>query len=58
MGLDVMMGVKMIQSAQKAGFEYLDTHHEMESNVLVRGEMEKMGGKIYKKFRVYQKSLV
>jgi len=57
-GLDVMMGVKMIQSAQKAGFEHIDTHHEMESNVLVRGEMEKMGGKLYKKFRVYQKSLV
>jgi hypothetical protein len=56
-GLDVMMGVKMIQSALDAGYEVMDTHHEMETNVRVRGEMERMGGKIYKKFRVYQKAL-
>jgi hypothetical protein len=29
----------------------------MESNVKVRGEMERMGGKIYKKYRVFQKAL-
>lgn len=56
-GLDVMMGVSMIMSAQEAGFEVMDTHHEMESNVLVRAEMEKMGGKLYKKYRVYKKTL-
>jgi len=56
-GLDVMMGVKMIESAQKAGLEIMDTHHELESNVKVRAEMERMGGKVYKKFRVFQKAL-
>ncbi len=58
MGLDVMMGVKMIMSAQEAGMEFMDTHHEMESNVRVRAEMERMGGKVYKRFRVFQKTLV
>ena len=57
MGLDVMMGVKMIASAQKAGISFMDTHPEMESNVKVRAEMERLGGKIYKKYRVYQKTL-
>jgi GNAT superfamily N-acetyltransferase len=57
MGLDVMMGVKMIQSAVEAGYEVMDTHHEMEANVKVRGEMERLGGQLYKKFRVYQKAL-
>jgi hypothetical protein len=57
LGLDVLMGVKMLQSASEAGFEMLDTHHEMESNVKVRAEMERMGGIVYKKFRVYQKNL-
>ncbi len=57
MGLDVMMGVKMIMSAQEAGMEIMDTHHEMETNVRVRAEMERMGGQIYKRFRVYQKPL-
>jgi hypothetical protein len=56
-GRDVLKGVKMIQSAQEAGFTTMDTHHEMESNVRVRGEMERMGGKIYKKYRAYQKDI-
>jgi hypothetical protein len=47
----------MIMSAREAGMEMMDTHHEMEENVKVRAEMEKMGGKVYKKFRIYQKSL-
>ena len=56
-GLDVLMGVKTILSAHEAGLEMIDTHHEMEENVKVRAEMEKMGGKIYKRFRVFQKTL-
>ncbi len=55
-GLDVLMGVKMIMTAREEGMEMMDTHHELEENVRVRAEMEKMGGKVYKKFRVYQKS--
>jgi len=57
MGLDVMMGVKMLESALEAGKEYMDAHHEMETNVKVRAEMERMGGQIYKRYRVFQKSL-
>src|SRR4030042_2570784 len=54
MGLDVIMGYRMISSAQEAGMEFMDTHHEMEANVRVRAIMERMGGKLYKRFRVYQ----
>jgi hypothetical protein len=57
LGLDVLMGTRMIMSASKAGMEMMDTHHELESNAKVRAEMEKMGGKIYKRFRVYQKDI-
>jgi hypothetical protein len=57
MGLDVLMGAKELLSAREAGLETLDSHHEMETNVRVRAEMERMGGKIYKRFRVYQKML-
>jgi len=56
-GIDVLMGVNMLMSASEAGLEVIDTHHEMEENVKVRAEMEKMGGKTYKRFRVYGKSL-
>ncbi len=57
-GLDVLMGVKVLESASKAGMEMMDTHHEMEGNVKVRAEMERMGGTIYKKYRAFQKPLV
>ncbi len=58
MGLDALMGMAMLNSARKAGIEIIDTHHEMEANVRVRSEMERLGGKIYKVYRVYQKALV
>lgn len=57
MGLDVMMGVRMLKSAQAAGLEIIDTHHEMETNLKVRAEMERMGGTIYKRYRVFSKNL-
>ena len=57
MGLDVMLGTKIFISANEAGMEIMDSHHEMEENVQMRAEMERMGGKVYKKFRVYQKAL-
>ena len=56
-GLDGLMGAKMLASAIEAGFEFMDTHHEMEANVRVRTEMERAGGQVYKKFRVFQKTL-
>ena len=56
-GLDVLMGVKTLLSAHEAGLEMIDTHHELEENVKVRAEMVKMGGKLYKRFRVFQKQL-
>ena len=56
-GLDVLMGVKTLMSAHEAGYEMMDTHHEMEANVKVRAEMERMGGTIYKKYRAFHKML-
>ena len=56
-GIDVLFGARMMMSAQEAGMEFMDSHHEMESNVQVRAIMERMGGQVYKKYRVYQKSL-
>ncbi|HPE75943.1 MAG TPA: hypothetical protein PLC80_07630 [Draconibacterium sp.] len=56
-GLDVMMGIKLIESAKKAGKVVIDSHLELETNVKVRAEMEKMGGQVYKRYRIYQKVL-
>jgi len=56
-GLDAIMAIKMIESAKKAGFEYVDSHLELEDNFKVRAEMERMGGKIYKRYRIFTKDL-
>lgn len=56
-GLDVMMGVKMIESAHKQGKTVIDSHLELETNTKVRAEMEKMGGRVYKRFRIFGKDL-
>jgi len=56
-GVDAMIGCATMAAAIDAGFEFVDTHHELEYNVKVRGEMEKLGGRVYKRFRIYGKNL-
>jgi len=56
-GLDVLMAVKMLNAAKAAGKQTIDTHLELEYNTKVRGEMEKLGGTVYKRFRIYEKEL-
>jgi hypothetical protein len=56
-GVDVLLGGAMMRAAIAAGFEVMDSHHELESNVKVRAEMERNGGVIYKRFRIFQKPL-
>lgn len=57
-GLDVLMGIRLIQSAKKSGKTTIDSHLELEYNTKVRAEMEKMGGVVYKRFRIYHKDLI
>ncbi len=56
-GIDTIIGMAMLDSARKQGLMYIDSHLEMETNSKVRAEMEYMGGKVYKTFRVFGKSL-
>jgi hypothetical protein len=56
-GLDVMMGIKLLESAKSAGKVIMDSHLELETNLKVRAEMEKFGGEVYKRYRIYQKSI-
>jgi hypothetical protein len=56
-GLDVMLGLHMFRSALEAGMVLVDSHHELEDNTRMRAEMERLGGQVYKRFRIYHKSL-
>ena len=57
-GIDVMMGMKLLDSARKQNKTILDSHLIMEENPKMRAEYERMNGKIVKRFRIFQKSLV
>jgi len=56
-GVDAIIGCATMASAIKAGFTFVDSHHELEYNFKVRGEMEKLGGRVYKRYRIFGKSL-
>jgi len=56
-GIDVLMGIKMIESARKEGKTIIDSHLELEDNTKVRAEMERMGGYVYKRYRIFEKKL-
>jgi GNAT superfamily N-acetyltransferase len=56
-GVDMVMGEAMLRTAAAAGFQVMDSHHELETNTKVRAEMERGGGVIYKRYRIFQKPL-
>jgi ribosomal protein S18 acetylase RimI-like enzyme len=56
-GLDSILTVHMLREAAKAGFKYIDSHLTLENNTKVRSEMERLGGHVYKRFRIFTKPL-
>jgi hypothetical protein len=53
----MLMGREMLKSAIAARIEFFDSHHELETNTRVRAEMERQGGQVYKRYRIFQKTL-
>jgi GNAT superfamily N-acetyltransferase len=56
-GLDTIMGISLLEEARNRGMKVIDSHLELETNTKMRAEMEKMGGVVYKRFRIFQKAL-
>jgi ribosomal protein S18 acetylase RimI-like enzyme len=56
-GLDVLMGVKILQSGIKHKMDTIDSHLVLENNTKMRSEYERIGCQVVKKFRIYQKDL-
>jgi hypothetical protein len=56
-GLDVLMGIKILQSCIEHKLEFLDLHLILENNLKMRAECERIGGRVIKKFRIYRKDL-
>jgi ribosomal protein S18 acetylase RimI-like enzyme len=56
-GIDVLMGVKILQDGINSGMKTMNSHIVLEDNLRMRGEYERIGCKVVKKFRIYQKDL-
>ena len=56
-GLDAVMAVTLLNASIKAGFKVIDSHLILADNTRMLAEMERVGGKAYKKYRIYKKSI-
>ncbi|MFN8354726.1 MAG: GNAT family N-acetyltransferase [Spirosomataceae bacterium] len=56
-GLTILMGKRLFDEALKRGLTYIDSHLVLETNTLMRAELENLGGVVYKRYRVYEKTL-
>jgi hypothetical protein len=56
-GLEVLMGVKILQSGIEHKMDTLDSHLVLEDNMKMRAEYERVGCRVVKKFRIFQKDL-
>ena len=56
-GLDALLGMKMLESAQQQHMLSIDSHLVLETNDKMRAEYEKLGGVVGKRYRIYQKPL-
>ncbi len=56
-GIDVLLGISVLDSAKTCNMDTIDSHLILETNTRMRAECERLGGKIIKRFRIYQKPL-
>ncbi|MEA1885697.1 MAG: hypothetical protein U9N72_00585 [Bacteroidota bacterium] len=56
-GIDVLLGAKILQDGINSRMKTIDSHLVLEDNLRMRGEYERIGCKVIKKFRIYQKDL-
>jgi len=56
-GLSAVLGKAIFESASKRGLEIMDSHLVLENNLAMRGECEKLNGKVCKRYRIFYRSL-
>lgn len=57
-GLSTYLYVKMNEAGQRCGIEWGELSYTMEDNAPVNVAIKFMGGKVYKRYRLYEKTLV
>lgn len=56
-GIEVVMGISLIESARKADFKEIEAHLILENNYKMRAEIERLKVPVHKRFRVFRKEL-
>ncbi len=56
-GIDVLMAVKIFNTAKNRHMTVIDSHLILENNVRMRAECERLDGKVVKRFRIFHKIL-
>lgn len=56
-GLEVVMGIGIIESARKSDFKDVETHLILEDNTKMRAEFERLKIPVHKRFRVFRKDI-
>jgi hypothetical protein len=56
-GLEVLMGLKLWESARNASYKSVEVHLVLETNAPMQAQMKRLGARPHKRFRIYQKSL-
>ena len=57
-GLNVVMAAKFFETAIADGINEFESHLILETNTKMLGEVKKVGGKLYKRFRIFKKDLL
>ncbi|MBE9511123.1 MAG: hypothetical protein IMY71_09610 [Bacteroidetes bacterium] len=57
-GINVMMAVKFFETAIAEGIKEIESHLILETNTKMLGEVDKAGGTLYKRFRIFRKDLL
>lgn len=57
-GLNVLMAKALINTALQRGYTLIDSHLILENNTRMCAELANLGGKVYKRYRIYQKALI
>lgn len=57
LGLTCVLGIALMEAARKRGLTHMDSHLVLETNSRMRAELERLGGQVWKRYRVYQKAL-
>ena len=57
LGLEISMGLRLLESARTAGIRTIETHLILESNQRMRAVIERINAPVVKRFRVFTKKI-